>query len=265
MLLGGQDTRLLNFIVIGDIRSGTGVVQSSLCNHPGVICHGEIMHHDEQVRKLAHENYFGLSKSSERIPEWFVEDLISPWQYINHTILDNPQHGESAVGFRLLYQEVHKWELYDLFETRCREGDFCIIHITRNPIACFVSLKQAQRSNLWRSHRGNITKLRCPGPIYLNTKELIDFCRMHIAIQGKIRISCTDILEVPYRELFVNYQYIMHKVFEFLELPDNDELAVSSWQRLRNNPILDRIANLSKLKSEVPSDIRQLFEAEDLF
>lgn len=265
MLPAIQETRLLNFIVIGEVRSGTSIVQSSLCNRAGVICHANLMHPEEKIRKSAHEAYFGLSKNSCDVPEWFVEQEISPWQYINHTILDNPKRGETAIGFRLMYPEIHKWELFDLFEMRCREGDFCLIHLLRNPIACFVSLKQAQRSGIWSCDLKDTYELRCPGPIFINPDELVSFCRTHLSIRSKIRASCNDCLEISYRDLFINYQSIMYKVFDFLELPENEEPAVPSCRRLRNRLLRKRITNLDNVWKDLPSDIQQLFNAEDLF
>lgn len=261
----GQEVRLLNYMVIGEVRSGSTVVQSSLCNRSGAVCHGELLHPSEDVRREAHEAYFGLAKNPQKLPEWFKEGEISPWQYINHTILDNPKKGECAVGFRLMYPQVHKWELYDLFETRCREGDFCIVHVVRNPIACFVSLKQAEKSGKWARSWNSDGSDRCPSPVSLDASELVEFCRVHASIQGKIRAACSDLLEITYLEMFLDYQGVMRKVFEFLELPDSEEPAVATCKRLRNRPVRQRIVNWDRLRKEVPSDVQKLFDSEDLF
>ena len=45
----GQD--ILNFIITGEIRSGSTVIQSSINNHAGgmAVCHGDLFHADEAV------------------------------------------------------------------------------------------------------------------------------------------------------------------------------------------------------------------------
>ncbi len=263
MLAVDQDTRLLNYVVLGNARSGAAVVQSTLSRRPGAVCHAGLMHPDEGTRRAVHENYFGPSKDPVKLPEWFREGYVSPWQYINHTILDNPQKGEQAVGFLLTYPQVVRWDLYDLFEARCREGDFCVVHVVRNPVACFVSLKQAEKYGIWARSWDDAGPARCPSPVSLDPSELVDFCRNHEAVRGKIRAACSDVLEVPYRDLFLDYQAVMAKVFDFLELPDSEEPATAAYKRLRNRAMRQRISNWDKVVAAVPFDVKKLFDAED--
>lgn len=266
-VLVGQERSLLNFVITGEVRSGVAVVQSTVSNRPGTVCHGELFHPIEKVRKEAHESYFGRSqaKKPDKLPEWLKEGLTNPVQYINHAVLDNPQRGESHVGFRILYQEVQKWELWELFEARCREGDFCLVHVIRNPVACFVSLKQAERSGVWQQSWSTSQRGSFPGALSLDVAELTEFCRAHVAMQWKIKACCNDALEIHYQDIFIDYQSTMRKVFAFLELPDCDEPASAQCKRLRNRCIQDRIGNFGVLVREAPHDIRKFLEAEDLF
>lgn len=267
-----QDLKVLNFVVVGDVRSGSSVVQSSICNRGSVvICHADLLH-DEQdqekataVRRAAHEAYFGASKDPERLPEWFVAGETVPAQYINHMVLDNPRNGESAVGLRVLYPTVQKWELHELFEARCREGDFCLIHVERNPVACFVSLKQAERTGVWSRGWNDRRQAIAPMPVTVDAGELTDFCRVHSATKGKIRAACTDALTVAYRSLLLDYQGTMRTIFDFLELSPSDEPAMPSSRRLKNRDIQGRVSNFAKLRSEVPSDVKSLMDGEDLY
>jgi hypothetical protein len=57
----------------------------------------------------------------------------------------------------------------------------------------------------------------------------------------------------------------MRRVFEFLELPDCEDPATAQCRRLRNRTIRHRVCNWDKVYKAVPSDIRKLFDAEDLF
>jgi hypothetical protein len=259
-----HDARLLNFVVVGDVRAGTSAVQGGLRDRPGVVCHDNLLHPDDATRRAAHEGYFGQSANPGRLPEWFVGDLVSPWQYLTHVVFDNPLRGEQAVGLRIWYPEVARWELWELFERRCREGDFCLVHVTRNPAVCLVSLLQARKSGLW-SRGPNEPSAGSPCPVRVEADELAAFCRSHQAVRDKIRRSCDDVLEVPYKDLFQNYQAVMHRVFDFLELPESDVPVSANCRRLRNRSVRDRLSNFDSLYREAPSDVRQLLGAEDLF
>lgn len=255
-------TDVLNYVLTGDVRSGIRVVQSSLCNRHGAVCHANLFHEKEAIRKEAHEDYFGEPKCPER-PEYFEPGKVSPWQYINHHVLDNPQKGEKAVGLALLYPTVKEWELFELFEHRCREGDFCVVHVVRNPAACFISLRQAQRTGIWSR---NLTEdHRVPSSIIVDPLELKEFCREHEAMKRKVRnFSAQDVLEVPYHELLVHYERTMRKVFHFLELPDREDAAQASCRRLRNRTMRERVFNWDDMYRQSPSEVKALLDAEDM-
>ena len=258
----GQETCVLNFVVVGEIRSGTSLVQTTLSSRPDAVCHGDLFHPDLAVRRREHESYFGPSPAGA--PQWFDGENISPWQYINQHVLDRPRRKERSVGLRLLYPIVRHWELFELFHERCQEGDFCLVHVLRNPLACFISLKQAEQSGVWRE-RFTDPVAPCPSPASLEIPDLVDFCRKHLALRQRIRTSCDDVLEISYRDLHMNYTTSMKRVYEFLELPIVGRVGLPGYRRLRNRTLPERVYNWSALKREVPSDIRGLFEDEDLF
>lgn len=255
--------QLVNFVVVGDIRSGAAIVQSTLDNRGGVTCHADLFHRDVLVRQEAHESRFGVCDDPQNSPTWFVDGLTSPWQYINHIILDRPFGTETALGFMVPYQFVRFYELWELFEKRCREGDFCLIHVERNPVACFVSLKQAERSGQWH-RRGNDPPNRPPSPISLDPSELTVFCREHMACRAKLHAACDDALVVSYTDILHDFQPTMRKVFDFVEQPLSPIPARSGFCRLRNRPMAQRISNLAALRTSIPSDVRELLQAEDL-
>lgn len=257
--------RVWNFVLTSEVRSGAGVVLSSINNRGGAVCHADLFNPDNEKRKNAHEAYFGPCVDPVKMPEWYVEGTTNPWQYINHTVLDNPQNGETSCGFHIGYAMVRKLELFDLFEQRAREGDFGVIQVIRNPVACFVSLKQAQQSGMWTRSWSSTLPTRCPSPVRINAEELTAFCREHGVTQCKVRASCDDRLDIHYRDLVLDYQGVMAKVFDFVELPPVPVLAKPSCKRLRNRPIKDRVSNWAEVRMESPSDVRQLIESDDLF
>jgi hypothetical protein len=253
---------VLNFILVGDDRCGAGVVLTTLNNRPDVVCHAGLFAPSEDDRRLAHETYFGPSDPEASDPDHFVENVTNPWDYINRTVLDNPHRGESAVGLHLTYATLRRWELCDLLTHRYRDGDFCLVHVVRNPVACLVSLKQAERTGSWQRLPGEPGR-HPPSAVTLDPAELTEFCRAHAATRTRVRAACGDALEVAYRDLFVDYQAVMGRVCEFLELPDAGRFRPGS-RRLRNRRMADRVSNLAALAKAVPSDVRDYLR-EDLF
>lgn len=254
----------LNFAVVGAVRAGTSIVQSAICNRRGAVCHADLFHPSIEVRKDAHEAYFGLAKDPKKSPEWWLPDgAMSPLQYVNHRILDNPQQGEQAVGFRIHYPMIRQLELFELFDIRCREGDFCLVHVVRNPVACFVSLKQAERSNVWRVDV-NDPPAPSPGRISIEPGELTEYVREHMAMRQRISQCCQDQQIVQYADLLYDVQNTLRGVFRYLELEDQDEPPFPSCRRLRNRDFLSRINHFEQLRQVVPSDVRAFFDEETL-
>jgi len=261
----------LNYVVTGDHRSGVAVVQSCLDQTPAVVCHGDLFFdeygdvaYQDRTRRAAHERYFGAAADDEvgKFPEWFAPgDGANPCRYLNDRVFDNPRAGEDHVGVRLLYHQIARYELFDLLNERWREGDFCLVHVVRNPVACLVSKLQAERSGLWRQHASSPAALASPPPVYLDLAELVQAVRLHEAVKGKIRVCCPDALEVPYRELVFNYQKTMERVFEFLEVPPQ-VVPQPLWQRLRNHDLRRRILNFDRLRAALAPGLRHHLEGD---
>jgi hypothetical protein len=252
----------LNFVVTGEARSGTAVVQAAVDARPDVVCHGLLFDQSVEVRRKAHEDYFGPCKDPKRNPTWYVPVLVNPWQYVDCAVFDNPQRGEEVVGIRLLYTDVASLSLFDLFQSRYRDGDFCVIHVVRNPVACFVSMKQAAMTGRW-SLPADAEASRSPVPVSLDPEELVPFCREHVANRRKVSRACPDALEIAHKDLVFDFAAVARRLHEFLELDGGPDL-VPATRRLRNVGMRRRISNFDKLVRQVPSDVRELF-SEDLY
>lgn len=257
----GNDTRVWNYVLAGSVRAGTSAVASSVNNYGGAVCHIGLFDKNPEVRKRVHEDYFG--EAEEGAPEHYVDGLTNPWQYVNSRVLDNPQRGEKAVGVSLTYDTLNRFDLYDLLHERGRQGDFSVVHVVRNPVACFVSLKQAEQSGQW-GRTWNSTAAPCmPSPVRLVPEELVAFCATHETVCAKVRAACEDRLEIQYRDLCERFQDVMAEVFEFLELPPKPVLAKPTYRRMKNRPLLDRVTNWAEVRLEVSTHIRRLMESDD--
>lgn len=257
---------LWNFVLTGEIRSGTSVVMSALINQGNVACHTNLFHKDASVRKAAHESYFGNADTEgvDYAPEWRADGLMSPWQYLEHFVFPTAKRNESAVGLHVLFHDMQRLELYDMLTRQYLLGNFSVVQVIRNPVACFISLKQAERSGVWvRSWRDE--NREPPRPIIVSTEELTQFCRTHAAIASRIKDACPDSLNITYRDLTENFQETMASVFEFLELIPTGKVARTSHKRLRNRPMTERVTNWAVVRAEVPTDVRRFIDADDMF
>jgi len=262
MLTPPTTDKILNFIVVGEVRCGAAVVQSSISAHPQAVCHADLLDRDPKVRKQNHEAYFGPPSSSDTVE--YCARPLSPELYLDGRIFDNPLRDEQAVGIKVLYRDVEANQLWEYFRNWDRVGDFCTIHITRNPVACYVSLMQARASGVFHVSVNSQDSRHSPPPLQLDLNELVQFCRWHATCECKVRAACEDRLEMTYKELFLNYHEVMAGVFDFLTLPPFSEVK-PAVKRLRNRSVVDRISNFKYLRANVPGDVREYFESDDLF
>lgn len=254
--------RSWTFVLTGEARSGAAAVLTAINARRGAVCYSDLFHPDAAARRAAHEAAFGPSGDPVRAPEWYVDGHTNPWQYLTRTVLV-PRSAEPVVGCYLGYGVVRRLELYDLFEDQARAGGFSVVQVVRNPVACFVSLKQAQQSGVWTRPRGEAVP-PTPLPVRINPDELTAFCRDHAATVAKIRATCEDRLEISYRDLVFNYQAAMRRVFDHIELPEVPALAQPACARLRNRAFDRRVTNWPEVRLGVPADVKALIASEDL-
>ena len=245
----------LNFIVTGNHHSGYGLLQSALSAHPHMVCHGDVLHADDKIRKSEHESYFGVSG---KVPDWYIPTHLSVEQYLNNKIFDNTLHEEQAVGVKVNYAVFTRHDLWDYVDQRCRHGDFCLVHVVRNPVACFVAWKQDQ------GHNGLLGPSVISSTVYVDPPELIQFVRDHVAIKLKIDHLCPDRAVVPYHELLLDFRGTLEKLFHFLELPFSPA-CVFNQMRVHRHSVRSRVANWTQLKTTLPSDVREFLECPSLF
>lgn len=258
-----QASSVLNFVIVGQVRSGAAIVQSALDKLSEVTCHDDLFHESAAVRRRSHERYFGES-TSPALPTWFMPPEMNPCQYLSRQVFDQNLHAESKIGVRLTYDQVQRHQFYDLLHDRCHEGDFCLIHVHRNPVAAYVSQQQAIASKLFALDVNDRTLHTPPESVTVDPRELTTFVRQHEAVAGKIKAACDDVLDVTYRELCRNFGNTMKKVLDFLEL-DTSLPALSSYRRLPNNDMPKRIANFDELRQKVPADVREFLSPGTLY
>ncbi len=258
---------VLNYVVAGEVRSGSAALASALGFARGACCHAALLSDDEYTRRDEFEAYFG--DGDPDAPAYFHatdrQANLNAYRFLQSSVFDRPRRGEQAVGVRLTYPALARYDLFDLLEERTREGDFCLVMVTRNPVACLVSLKQAAHSGIWAEGPNAPRRPLCPMPVRLDAQELTRFCRQYDATRGKVRRAAEAapdaFLEVDYKSLVFDYRRQVERVMEFLELPQQPA-PQPGLRRLKNDAFERRVTNLDEVLAAVPSDVRAHLAAE---
>ena len=239
-----EDKTNVNFMLLGNVYSGAGLMQHCLNQHLSVICHSDLLHKDEKVRKLAHENYFG---DCGQAFDWFIPTQISAEQYLANKIFDNNLKEEKAIGMALNYEDIVTYDLWQFIDQMGRIGDFFLIHVVRNPIACYVAKALANTDKR---------------TVMLDEQKLIKFVRSHAAYQLKIDALCEDKVVIDYTELIMDYTTVMTNLLTFMEI---DQAVVTPKLSVIKPDIRSRISNLALLRTKLPPDVLEYLNAPTLF
>lgn len=248
-------SRTLNFLVVGPARGGAGVVQAAAHAHRLAACPPGLFAAADEDRRAAHEAYYG--PAADDPPGWFAGPECNLERYLRRVVFDNPQRGEAACGAHLSYDVLARYDLFDLLRELTAEGDFCVVHVVRNPVACYVSRLQAERSGVWRLPAGAEAGPR-PNPVVVGAEELTAAVRAHDTCEAKVRAHAADCLTVRYADLLFRPADALARVGKFLDLPGR--LPAPPCQRLPNHDMARRF-NLP-VRSACPSDVRRHFDRE---
>lgn len=259
-------TATFNFMVVGQVRSGTAPLASSLSGLPGTRCHVGLLDREERVRRRSAQAYFGFTDEevNKDDPPWFTPGVTNPYHYLRAGVFDQPRRGEARIGVRLDYAFTRQYQLHDMIEELYRIGDFCLVHVRRNPVACFISLKQAERSGTWGRLSNSADDGGIPLPVRLDARELTEFVRDHYAEEARLKAACPDAISVTHRDLCLAYERQVRRVAAYVEAPCG-VVAMPCVRRLRNRPMPLRATNFAELVREVPSDVRAAMLAKDLY
>lgn len=245
----------LNFMVAGNAECGHDLLQASLSAHPEIICHGDVLHKAEALRKTEHEEYFG---ASGRVPDWYVPGYLSMEQYLNNKIFDNTLYEEQAVGVKVEYQHFIDQDLWDYTIRKCRQGDFCLVHVQRNPVACFVDY---MRSGAWPHNLGPLRVSQ--NSVRVDPELLTTFVRNHLSTALKVDGLCEDRVVVNYHELILDFRGTIEKLFKYLDIPYSSA-CTPNLKVIRRRDVRSAVSNWEQLQRELPSDVREHLESPTL-
>ena len=234
----------LNFVLVGNQYSGFGLLQRALTLQPGLVCHGDLLHENETLRRAEHEKYFGQPGKGV---EHFVLDRLSAEQYLSNKIFDNGLKSEQVIGVKLGYDVIRNHDLWDYLYQQHHKGDFCLVHVQRNPVACFVAKQQALEQN---------------ETVFVDVDALIAFCRQHRADAAKLNQICRDRAVISYHELVSEFSKVMAMLMRYLD----SELTVACLPEAptTRRTIRQRIANWRELQEKGTHDLLEFLNDKTL-
>ena len=242
----GETDRFLRFAVIGAPCSGHGVVRQAIDAHPRVVCHGDLLHENEQVRQ-AEYSYTLFDTHIAFLP--FDQLYISAEQYLNRIFSVNGKN-ERAVGVKLSYDKIIRYDMWSYLDAKVREGDFCVIHVDRNPVSCYVRARRAAQDRSRDRYRHHA--------LMIEPEDLVAYTREHIATYRKIEQVCEYRIKVNYAELRAKARLVADFVCPYLGLHPSG--ACYMWQKQPGPPLRRLVANWDMLKRAVDSQVGMLME-----
>lgn len=213
------------FAIVGNARSGTSMLRTSISNHPDCICYPEILIYNDNDRLKSHQKVFGNN-------DFFDKDgLTSIDKYLNKN-LNTPQKPN---GFKILLHDVSDWNMWNFFN----EHNYKVILITRNYIAGYVSHLQGMQTGQFNIY--NKEKIIPAESVDIDMEDFYIHLEFRMQNDLKILHKVKNLHVVRYQDLLLDYQSTVGQVFRFLGVKQNEVKPTTI--KLNSKNFKERIKN----------------------
>jgi LPS sulfotransferase NodH len=219
------------FVILCEPRTGSTFLHTCLNFHSNIKSYGEVIR--EQVEK----NHNGCLLKLE-------EDLFKP--HASHL---------KAIGFKLFYFYYDHPSYANIFRQVIERKEIKVIHLLREDIfKLYVSLKIAQRTNIWSASSKNADKKK--QRIFVNPDEFRQFAETYIQRQQffKKLFQSHEIINVTYENLTKDSQQELEKIQQFLGA--KTQVLQSLLQKQTSDDLEREVVNYD----EVIGPIRQILK-----
>lgn len=231
--------RMTPFILLGTARTGSTLVGNALADHPEVLYYGEIFHRqlDRRAAEAARET-IGLGVRRDLplgLPVCRNED--DGQTYLER--LFSQGVGWPAVGFKLFYDQARNGPIARVWEYLAASKALKIVHLQRNWLETFVSLKRAWQTGTWHSTR----PLELP-PIEVDRGECQEYFETLERAQALVQslLDTHAVLNVEYADLAPDFPAGMRSICKFLGVDPRFEFK-AHIARLGTRPLPEDVAN----------------------
>jgi LPS sulfotransferase NodH len=216
-----KSTDYVRFAILCEPRSGSTLLHTYLNFHPCIKSYGEVLREKRE-------------RSNLKVPDPIKSFVFKP--HASHL---------KAIGLKLFYS-YHNHPAYGYaFGQVVNDPDVKIIHlIRRNVLGLYVSLKIAQRTNLWSS----ITTSGSFQQIKVDADDFREFARAYLQQQRDLAklLQNHHVLNVCYEDLIKDTDYVLKTVQEFLGVHPRNLLSLLKKQNPR--PIESLVINYQDVK-----------------
>lgn len=223
------------FIILGQQRTGSILLQRLLDSHPHIMCGGEVFNPSLPVR----QSIIRLERP--------IEDGADPIAYLNDVVFKTYPPELKAVGFRLFYDHARdkNWgKVWDYL----RQTPVRVIHLRRrNLLDRYLSLQLAQRTNVWVTVKKTTDAYNAP--IKLDPAACFnDFSRYHWQEkESEALFTGCPLLNVTYEDLTHQKEKTIRGILDFLGVSWHELTTGVKKQRVRSKQEI--IENYEELKS----------------
>lgn len=201
-----RNSNILNCIAVSGSPTALSMLCDSLDELPDVCCHRGLLDKDHAVRRENHEKYFG---ESQKLVDWCDNYEISAEQYLANKVFDRALHNERVIIAGMLYTDIQDADLWEFIASRSRIGDFCLIHLERNPLACYADQQKFT--------------YRIFSQLQEHSHKLKPYVHDHCRLRDKLNSICRDRVTFSFREFLLDYRRTCRRICRYLGLPQTPE------------------------------------------
>lgn len=236
------------FLIIGNTRTGTTLLQSLLGSHPNAISGGELFHPHKiakddmawPVPEIKEDQHFIRSRKGDA--RRFIEALFAR----------SARDGIAAMGFKALYYQLDKRR--DLRELVCGDAEWKVIHVKRrNLLRRHLSAVRAKATGIYNvSADRAVPDQAKTGPLQIDLWACLqDIAKAeHDEARMDALFAANPRRDIVYEELAADPLGHGRATAEFLGLDPTTELRVRV-ARIGGGALEDEIANYAELRDTV--------------
>lgn len=220
--------RFDSFVVLGEMRTGSNLLETQLNEFAGVTCHGELFN-PVFINKPGTAEYLGVT---------FAEREADP-----HTLLAAVRAGGGLTGFRLFSDHDPRVRDHVLADPACAK-----IVLTRNPLDSYVSRKIAAATDQWKLH--NVAKQKSARVTFV----LAEFERHLQALQDaqqdilhRLQISGQSAFYIGYDDL-LDIQ-VLNGLAAWLGIEARINAPSRSLKKQNPGPLAEKLTNPEALEA----------------
>jgi LPS sulfotransferase NodH len=231
-----HQTHFDSFVVLGEMRTGSNLLETNLNEFEGITCEGEL-YNPHFISHHQTEEFLGFSLADrERDPKALLAAIRSR---------------DGLNGFRFFHDHDTRVLVDVLQDARCAK-----IVLTRNPIDSYVSLKIASATNQWKL--GNVKHKRkaqvtFDGPEF--EAHVANLQEFQLRIQRALQTSGQTAYYISYDDL--NDVEILNGLARWLGVNSTIKAPSTTLKKQNPEPLEQKLTN--------PSDVSAALARLDLF